>query len=195
MRAVDAVVLDDLGSVSFGAFSFSALSRTVLSFSGFFGRLGCLFGLCLFNLGGVVGSVIGGRLLEGERPAAAAALGFLVLLLAIGSLSVVPGGNMMAALAAGGFVGLTLLGAQALLYGVAPQCYPAEVRGTGVGLAVSVGRVGSIVGPLLAGALLASGMGPQQLLYTILPVAALFGLTTVLLILRRRASAAAAQLA
>ena len=145
----------------------------------------------LFNLGGVVGSVIGGRLLDGERPATSAAIGFAVLVAAIGLLSVVPGGNMAAALGAGAFVGLTLLGAQALLYGVAPQCYPAEVRGTGVGLAVSVGRLGSIAGPLLAGALLASGMGPQQLLYTIMPIAALFGLATVALILRRRAVAAA----
>ena len=49
VRAVNAVVLDNLGCVSFGA-----LSRAVLSFSGFFGRLDCLFGLCLFNLGGAL---------------------------------------------------------------------------------------------------------------------------------------------
>jgi AAHS family 3-hydroxyphenylpropionic acid transporter len=141
----------------------------------------------LFNLGGSIGSIIGGRLLDSARPATSAAGCFVVLIAAIALLSVVPGGNVVAALAAGGFVGATLLGAQALLYGVAPQCYPAEVRGTGVGLAVSVGRLGSIVGPLFAGALLASGMGPQQLLYTILPIAALCGLATVALIARRRA--------
>lgn len=141
----------------------------------------------LFNVGGVAGSIIGGRLLDGARPAHSATAGFAVLVAAIGLLTIVPGGNLAAALAAGGFVGATLLGAQALLYGLAPQCYPAEVRGTGVGLAVSVGRLGSIVGPLLAGALLASGMGPQQILYTIMPIAALFGVATVGLILRRRA--------
>jgi AAHS family 3-hydroxyphenylpropionic acid transporter len=141
----------------------------------------------LFNLGGVAGSVIGGRLLDSRRPAAAAAGAFTVLIAAIAILSAVPSGNVAAALAAGGFVGLTLLGAQALLYGIAPQCYAAPVRGTGVGLAVSVGRVGSIAGPLLAGALLASGMGPQQLLYTILPVAAVCGAATVALIVLRRA--------
>jgi AAHS family 3-hydroxyphenylpropionic acid transporter len=109
-----------------------------------------------------------------------------MLIVAIALLSMVPAGNMVAALAAGGFVGATLLGAQGLLYGIAPQCYPTEVRGTGVGLAVSVGRIGSIVGPLFAGLLLTSGMGPQQLLLTILPVAALSGLAAVALILRRR---------
>ena len=49
VRTVDAVVLDDLGCVSFGT-----LSLDFLSFSGFFGRLDCLFGLCLFNLGGAL---------------------------------------------------------------------------------------------------------------------------------------------
>lgn len=140
----------------------------------------------LFNVGGAAGAVVGGRLLDGPRPAAATTGCFAVLILAIALLSMVPAGNMVAALAAGGFVGATLLGAQGLLYGIAPQCYPTEVRGTGVGLAVSVGRIGSIVGPLFAGLLLTSGMGPQQLLLTILPVAALSGLAAVALILRRR---------
>jgi AAHS family 3-hydroxyphenylpropionic acid transporter len=144
----------------------------------------------LFNLGGAVGSIIGGRLLDGARPAASAAGSFVVLIAAIALLSAVPGGNMLAALAAGGFVGATLLGAQSLLYGIAPQCYPAEVRGTGVGLAVSVGRLGSITGPLFAGLLLASGMGPQQLLYTIMPIAAICGLATVALIAHRTQRAA-----
>lgn len=144
----------------------------------------------LFNVGGAAGSLVGGRLLDSNRPVAGAAGAFAVLIAAIALLSNVPGGNIAAALAAGTFVGATLLGAQALLYGVAPQCFPAEVRGTGVGLAVSVGRIGSIVGPLLAGALLASGMGPQQLLYTILPIVALCGLATVALIARRRAQRA-----
>lgn len=139
----------------------------------------------LFNIGGAVGSVVGGRLLDGERPALSGAGMFAALIAAIALLASVPGGNVAAALAAGTLVGATLLGAQALLYGIAPQCYPAEVRGTGVGLAVSVGRLGSIAGPLFAGVLLASGMGPQQLLFTILPVAAICGLGTVALILRR----------
>lgn len=157
-----------------------------------FGREQASLVQIVFNLGGAVGSVIGGRLLDGERPAAAAAGCFAALIVAIALLASVPGGNVAAALAAGTLVGMTLLGAQALLYGIAPQCYPAEVRGTGVGLAVSVGRLGSIVGPLFAGMLLASGMGPQQLLFTILPVAAVCGLTTVALILRRSRQAVVA---
>lgn len=142
----------------------------------------------LFNLGGAAGSLIGGRLLDGERPALSAAGVFGVLILSLLVMSTIPGGNMVAALASGALVGGALLCAQSLLYGLAPQCYPRSVRGTGVGLAVAVGRLGSIVGPLLAGALLARGWGPSQVLYAILPVAAICGMATVGLILQRRRS-------
>lgn len=146
----------------------------------------------LFNLGGAVGSIIGGRLLDGERPALSAAAIFAVLIASLLVMSSIPGGNMLAALASGALVGGGLLCAQALLYGVAPQCYRREVRGTGVGLAVAVGRLGSIAGPLLAGALLAKGWSPSEVIYAIMPIAAICGLSTVGLILRRRRSAVAA---
>ncbi|WP_279482391.1 3-(3-hydroxy-phenyl)propionate transporter MhpT [Aureimonas sp. SK2] len=145
----------------------------------------------VFNIGGSAGAILGGRLLDGKRPALSAALCFVGLMLAISLLAIVPAGNIVAALAAGAFVGATVIGVQALLYGTAPQCYPREVRGVGVGLAVSVGRFGSISGPLVAGWLLASGMGPQQLLYALLPIAAICGTTTVILILRRNAARSA----
>ena len=140
----------------------------------------------LFNIGGAVGSILGGRVLDSGRPARAAGIWFALLVLAMTSLSLVPAGNIVAALVTGVVVGGTLLGSQALLYGIAPQCYLAQVRGTGVGLAVSAGRGGSILGPLLAGFLLANGVSPQQLLYAILPIAAWCGCATVLLIVRRR---------
>ena len=139
----------------------------------------------VFNIGGAAGAILGGRLLDGGRPALSSALCFGCLMLAIALLAFVPAGNVAAALAAGAFIGATVISVQALLYGIAPQCYPSEVRGVGVGLAVSVGRFGSIAGPLVAGWLLASGMGPQQLLYTLLPIAAICGIATVILILRR----------
>ncbi|MFK4047827.1 4-hydroxybenzoate transporter (plasmid) [Roseomonas mucosa] len=139
----------------------------------------------LFNIGGSAGCMLGGQLLDSSRPALATVAWFTVLIVAVVLFSVVPGGNMTAAVAAGILTGATLMGSQALLYGIAPQCYLAEVRGTGVGLAVSVGRIGSITGPLLAGFLLASGMGPQQLLFAILPFVTVCGLATVALIIRR----------
>lgn len=144
----------------------------------------------VFNVGGAIGSLVGGRLLDGERPALSAAGAFGLLIVALLLMSAVPSGNIAAAMGAGALVGGGLIAAQSLLYGLAPQCYPAEVRGTGVGLAVAIGRIGSIVGPLFAGALLASGWSPTEVIYAILPIAAICGLCTVALILRRSRGAA-----
>ena len=60
-------------------------------------------------------------------------------------------------LALSGAVGFCLLGANYALYGVAPAYYPRAIRGTGSGASIAVGRVGSIVGPLLAGLLIGGG--------------------------------------
>ena len=73
-------------------------------------------------------------------------------------------------------VGLTVSGSQAIMYALAPGVYPTYVRGTGVGFALAIGRIGSATGPLLAGAMLGSGLGPTQVLEVMAPLMALAGL-------------------
>jgi carbon monoxide dehydrogenase subunit G len=75
----------------------------------------------------------------------------------------------------GGLVGGSISTTQALLYALAPQTYPTQIRGTGVGSAVSVGRLGSGVGPLLAGAMLDAGALPQQVLMVLVPTIVVSG--------------------
>ncbi|MEK4029165.1 MULTISPECIES: MFS transporter [Bacillaceae] len=48
------------------------------------------------------------------------------------------------------------LGAWGALYAYTPEQYPAVIRGTGAGMAASIGRIGGILGPLLVGALIAA---------------------------------------
>jgi len=64
-----------------------------------------------------------------------------------------------------------VLAAQSFLYTTAPGLYPTPIRGSGVGAAVALGRIGSIVGPLLAGALKAIGHDSQRLLMDLVPIA------------------------
>jgi AAHS family 3-hydroxyphenylpropionic acid transporter len=80
------------------------------------------------------------------------------------------------------FCGLFLVGGQSVLYSLAGQAYPTEVRGTGVGAAVAVGRIGSILGPLVAGQLFALGQSASVLVAASIPlivVAALAALAVV----------------
>ncbi len=68
------------------------------------------------------------------------------------------------------FCGLFLVGGQSVLYALAGQAYPTEVRGTGVGAAVAIGRLGSILGPLIAGQLFALGQSASMLVAASIPL-------------------------
>jgi AAHS family 3-hydroxyphenylpropionic acid transporter len=81
------------------------------------------------------------------------------------------------------------MGTQALLYGIAPGCYETAIRGTGVGAAVCVGRIGSVVGPLFAASLVGAGRSAPQVLMALVPLALVGGLTAVLLSSRVRPAA------
>ncbi len=48
----------------------------------------------------------------------------------------------------GGFIGL---------YAVAARIYPVEIRSTGIGCAIGIGRLGAIIGPLIGGYLISNG--------------------------------------
>jgi len=52
------------------------------------------------------------------------------------------------------------LGAWGALYAVTPEIYPTSLRGTGAGWAAGVGRIASIVAPLVVPVLLATGGAP-----------------------------------
>lgn len=49
------------------------------------------------------------------------------------------------------------------LYALTPSIYPTELRATGVGAAISVGRVGAIIAPSAAGWLLDANWTPLAL--------------------------------
>jgi len=75
--------------------------------------------------------------------------------------------------------GACVIGGQGGLNAMAGDFYPPLVRGTGVGWALGVGRIGSIIGPLLGGLMLAAHV-PTAALFS---VAALPQLVAALLIL------------
>lgn len=140
----------------------------------------------VFNLGGALGSVAGGLALDARHRPMWIAVAFGGLVASLALLAAAPA-DLAVTLVVGVILGVGVLSVQSILYGIAPQCYPAEARGKGVGLAVAVGRFGSIAGPLLAGVLVASGQSASEVLMGILPVAILGGVATWLL--SRRAAA------
>ena len=67
----------------------------------------------------------------------------------------------------GGFTGL---------YGVAAKVYPTNMRTTGIGWAIGLGRFGAVAGPAVAGYLIAAGLGMSGNFYFFAVPMALSGL-------------------
>ncbi|MGA3948041.1 3-(3-hydroxy-phenyl)propionate transporter MhpT [Ralstonia nicotianae] len=139
----------------------------------------------LFNIGGGAGALGIGMLMDAARPRLVVS-GMYVGIIAALALLAAAGG--MASMSAGAFMaGLFVVGAQSVLYALAAAYYPMSVRGTGVGAAVAVGRLGSIAGPLLAGQLLAMGHHSATIIGASIPVTIVAALAALLLLNRPRA--------
>jgi AAHS family 3-hydroxyphenylpropionic acid transporter len=122
----------------------------------------------VLNAGAVLGSLFLGGITDRGFPRATLAITYAGMTVSLLVIAIGQGG----ALFAGAFLaGFFVIGGQLVLYAIAPTLYPQAVRGTGIGAAVAVGRIGSILGPLLAGFLLSLGFAPIAI-----PVAAIPGL-------------------
>jgi MFS transporter, AAHS family, 4-hydroxybenzoate transporter len=107
----------------------------------------------LLNAGGVVGGLTFSRLIDRFGPVrvlAAAYLGAAILVAAIGF----QWSTVSVALAVVFAAGFSVIGAQFGINAFAAEYYPTSLRATGVGAALGVGRIGSIVGPVVGGFLL-----------------------------------------
>jgi AAHS family 4-hydroxybenzoate transporter-like MFS transporter len=111
-------------------------------------------GAVLLNLGGVVGALVIARLVDRHGPFRPVASALLIGAVCIVVLGRHPGGQwgtLVWAFVTGGF----MLGGQLNIPAMAARLYPPQVRGAGVGWTMGMGRLGSIAGPTIGGALLA----------------------------------------
>jgi MFS transporter, AAHS family, 4-hydroxybenzoate transporter len=116
----------------------------------------------LFSLGGIAGALTEGRVMNSCGAYGTLMAQFAISALLIGSLAFLT--RSFAIMMTVTFVlGLAVQGAQAGLNALAANFYPTTVRSTGVGWALGVGRVGSIVGPAIGGMLLTMGWTPQRI--------------------------------
>lgn len=115
-----------------------------------------------------------------------AACGMLASLLALGTAS-----SLTAMLFSGFVAGLFATGGQSVLYALAPLFYRTEIRATGVGTAVAIGRLGAMSGPLLAGKMLALGTGTVGVMAASAPGILLAGAAVFWLMSRQKRTALA----
>ncbi len=120
----------------------------------------------LFQIAGTIGAVFLGWLFDrgyGFRTLALAYVGAAASVVLIGQSGVSIGLLMLTVTAAGFFVVGGQTGSQALVAGF----YPTQIRSTGVGWCHGIGRIGSIAGPILGGALLTTGVHASSVFWVI----------------------------
>jgi AAHS family 3-hydroxyphenylpropionic acid transporter len=139
-----------------------------------------------FNFASVAGALVFGRLVDRFHFRWPLTLAYLLLIAALILLSAAD--SHAAVMALSGAVGFCLLGANYALYGVAPAYYQQAIRGTGSGASIAVGRIGSIAGPLLAGALIGGGTSAAGVVQYMVPVAAVSAAAVFALSFRPTAS-------
>ncbi|GAW50956.1 MULTISPECIES: MFS transporter [unclassified Nocardioides] len=144
--------------------------------------------LLLLNLGAVIGLVVAGTVSDarGNKPTVLVWFGLAALFLALLSIKMQ---NEVLVYAAVLLTGIFVFSAQVLVYAFVGHLYPPEIRGTALGLAAGIGRVGAIVGPSITGALVTAGIAYPWGFYVFAGAAllAVLALATVPAHLRRAA--------
>lgn len=149
-----------------GSYTMFSWAPTLLTSEGYSVRAASL-GIAAFNVGGVLGGVAGGCLI-GAFGSRQPLPGFAVAgLVSAVTLALVPMGGAAAAVVvpvALVFEGMCVAALAAGLYTLAAHIYPPQVRATGVGAAVAVGRVGAVISSYTGISTLQAGGGAAYFL-------------------------------
>jgi len=91
-----------------------------------------------------------GRMMDKGSPYAVLSGAYLVGCVTVGSLGFL-GASIPLLMSVVGIAGFCTVGGQTAANALAAESYPTAVRATGVGWALGIGRIGSIIGPVISG--------------------------------------------
>lgn len=132
-----------------------------------------------FQMGAALGTVVLGMLIDRFHKAYVIILMYVGILIGLFSLNSATTLNFMFVAAA--IMGTFTIGGQGVLYAFGSFVYPTHLRGQGVGAASAVGRIGAMMGPAIAGQLLAMGSGAAGVISAAIPCIVISAIIMVLL--------------
>lgn len=140
-----------------------------------------------YHFGGTMGGILSSLLLRWNRWKATALFALCAgIALSLNGLAIWPVATLTMLIL---FAGFTVTGTQNAINGAAGTSYPEHLRSSGLGWALGMGRIGSIIGPLVGSAAAATGQfAPHQFFFLPVIPMVLAGLLALTLV---RASAAA----
>jgi len=136
-----------------------------------------------FNIGCIGGAWILGFCIDKFGPKLVLPLAYLAFMAGLVGMSVSV--SLTPLLISITIVGFLAMGSYYCMNGVTALLYPEEIRGLGVGSALAVGRVGSIIGPFAAGLILQSGGGPGAVVMATVPAIIIAAVAVSALMIRR----------
>jgi len=116
----------------------------------------------VFSIGGIIGACVQGPIMN-ALGVFRTIVGEFVASLALVMVASVIFANFALMMVVTFILGVIVQGAQAGLNVLSAMYYPTVIRSTGVGWALGVGRIGSIVGPFIGGVMLSLQWTPQQI--------------------------------
>lgn len=140
--------------------------------------------LLAWNIGGVFGVILVGRLCDSLGPRNALLLAYL----AMGAMFVLfaKASTASTLMAFAAVVNFFVAGSHYTVFGLSPRLYPADGAGTGVGATLAASRVGSVLGPIVAGAFLHTGSTGNQVILGLVPIALVCALCVLGLVVASR---------
>jgi AAHS family 4-hydroxybenzoate transporter-like MFS transporter len=118
--------------------------------------------IMLFSVGGIAGSFFEGSFMNRWGAFTVLLTDFLCITLLIAWLAYSNSFPLMMTITF--LLGFVIQGAQGGLSAVAATFYPISIRSTGIGWCLGIGRIGSIVGPMIGGAMLKLDWSPREIL-------------------------------
>lgn len=120
-------------------------------------------GILVFNLGGVVGAILGGLVIgrAGSRPTMLVMAAGAVICTGVLAAMPLSGSTAVSVMLMLTITGALINAVQTTMYALAAHVYPTMIRATGVGTAVAFGRVGGVLSTYAGSWALASGGTPR----------------------------------
>lgn len=120
-------------------------------------------GATALQSGGLPGSLVLAVLIRRFRIEHVLMINFLLATAAIASVGYAVGTEFLHP--AIFIAGVCIIGGQSAVNGLSAHSYPPQVRSTGMGWAMGVGRIGSILGPIIGASMVANHHGPQDIMF------------------------------
>jgi AAHS family 4-hydroxybenzoate transporter-like MFS transporter len=118
------------------------------------------------NVGSIIATLLIGRLMDKVNPFNILKIAFILAFVSVVVFGLFPGGSLLVISIICVVMGFFVIGGNSGLMGLATVSYPSDIRGSGIGWAYGVGKIGSLLAPAVGGFLLSRNWSVSRICST-----------------------------